>query len=95
MSTPAKKIRGIKAFNVDKPEVVEHGNMKSQPRKFLEFWRSTATPDEVADAVTWRKICKGKLSKDDRGRASFQECMEAMNENIALTGTEFVSPSTR
>ena len=63
MSIPAKKIRVIKEFNVDEPEVVEHGRMKLYPWKSLEFSGATTNPNEVADAVTWRKIYKGKPSK--------------------------------
>jgi len=84
MSIPAKKIRCIEEFNVDEPVVVERGGMKAYPLKFLEFSGGTTDPEAVVDAVTWRKICKGKPSKDCG--ESHWDCVAEMNKNIAWTG---------
>jgi len=88
MSIPAKRIRGIQEFNVDEPVVVEHGGMKSYPLKFLEFSGATTDQEEVANVVSWRKICKGKPSKNCG--ESCHDCVAEMNKNIAWTGTEFL-----
>jgi len=93
MSIPAKRIRGIEEFNVDEPVPVEHDGMKACPLKFLEFSGATTDPEEVADAVSWRKVCKGKPNEDCG--ESHRDCVAEMNKNVAWTGTEFLMPYKR
>ncbi len=93
VSIPAKKIRGIKAFEGAEPEVVKHEEIESFPLKFLEFSGATTTPEDVADAVTQSKVFQGQLSKEVKD--SFYDCVRKMNEDIAWTGTQFLIPTER
>jgi len=101
MSIPGKAVRGLREFDttetfdgVEVPVIESHG-IKSYPRSYVEFSGSTATAEELGDAVSRKKVYVGAASKGDKGKESFIDCVRMMNEDVAWTGTEFEIPINR